>query len=167
MVLCTTFFSLQFQANLIVGEKNLPGFGSGSRFLAGSGFNEYGSETLLRGPEQNFYLLFFFLRSSLFANFYFFEQKKVRFLTKFFSKADNWIMSSFAKTITVADRKIARRLLLSLKPREVLRWKKILFKLHCLLGNRTRLYKSLPAGIIFASSSLNCRRNGLIPSGGD
>ena len=74
-----------------------------------------------------------------FANFYFFEQKKVRFLTKFFSKADNWIMPSFAKTITVADRKIARRLLLSLKPREVLRWKKILFKLLCLLGNRTRL----------------------------
>ena len=34
----------------LVGEKNLPGFGSGSglRFLAvfGSGFNEHGSETL-------------------------------------------------------------------------------------------------------------------------
>ena len=49
MVLWTTFFSLQFQANFFVGEKNLPGsvFGSGLRFLAGSGFNEYGFETLL------------------------------------------------------------------------------------------------------------------------
>ena len=39
------FFSLQFQANFLVGEKNLPGL----RFLAGSGsgFNEYGSETLM------------------------------------------------------------------------------------------------------------------------
>ena len=37
-------FSLQFQANFLVGEKNLPG--SGLRFLAGSGFNENGSETL-------------------------------------------------------------------------------------------------------------------------
>ena len=35
-------------SKFFVGEKNLPGFGSGSglRFLAGSGFNEYGSETL-------------------------------------------------------------------------------------------------------------------------
>ena len=34
--------------NFLVGEKNLPGSGSGLRFLAvfGSGFNEYGSETL-------------------------------------------------------------------------------------------------------------------------
>ena len=40
-------FFLQFQANFLVGEKNLPGSGSGSRFLAGSGFNEYGSETLV------------------------------------------------------------------------------------------------------------------------
>ena len=38
-------FFLQFQANFFVGEKNLPG--SGTRFLAGSGFNEYGSETLV------------------------------------------------------------------------------------------------------------------------
>ena len=46
MVLWTTFFSLQFQANFLVGEKNLPGL----RFLAGSGsgFNEYGSETLFK-----------------------------------------------------------------------------------------------------------------------
>ena len=57
MVLWTTFFSLQFQANFLVGEKNLPGSGSGSgsglRFLAGSGsgFNEYGSETLVLLPE--------------------------------------------------------------------------------------------------------------------
>ena len=52
MVLWTTFFFLQFQANFLVGEKNLPGSGSGSgsRFLAGSGygFNEYGSETLAK-----------------------------------------------------------------------------------------------------------------------
>ena len=40
------FFSLQFQANFLVGEKNLPGSGSRLRFLAGSGFNEYRSETL-------------------------------------------------------------------------------------------------------------------------
>ena len=46
MVLWTTFFSLQLQANFLVGEKNLLGSGSGLRFLAGSGFNQYGSETL-------------------------------------------------------------------------------------------------------------------------
>ena len=38
------YIFFQFQANFLVGEKNLPG--SGLRFLAGSGFNEYGSETL-------------------------------------------------------------------------------------------------------------------------
>ena len=54
MVLWTTFFSLQFQANFLVGEKNLPGSGSGSglRFLAGSGFNEYRSKTL--GETDNY-----------------------------------------------------------------------------------------------------------------
>ena len=49
MVLWTTFFSLQFQGNFLVCAKNLPGSGSGLRFLAGSGsrFNEYGSKTLV------------------------------------------------------------------------------------------------------------------------
>ena len=55
MVLWTTFFSLQFQANFLVGEKNLPG--SGLRFLAGSGFNEYGSETLFFFHAFSFYTI--------------------------------------------------------------------------------------------------------------
>ena len=53
------FFSLPFQAKFLVGEKNLPGSVSGLRFLAGSGsgFDEYGSETLLSsvlyGPKYS------------------------------------------------------------------------------------------------------------------
>ena len=46
MVLWTTFFFSSISSRFLVVEKNLPGSGSGWRFLAGSKFNEYGSETL-------------------------------------------------------------------------------------------------------------------------